>query len=416
MIVAMTRYRVPLGLAMLGIAMLLLALLFYVRGPSMEQMQQSTVRIVCKTKEGVGFGSGFVVGTDRVTYVVTNHHVATCGDSGGKQDLAILLPPDAAVPIHVVWGDRDLDLAIVRSNKPLDRPAVRLADTASVVSGAPVTAIGFPSAADIVVDTDDIAVPSVSRGNVGRVIPGANGVHYFQHTASTNPGNSGGPLYDEAGNVIGVNSLKALALVATISGGQVSADRVPKGEGIAAAVDAAELLPHLKAMGVPYAMATLTPLDVAMILVGTAAALLMAAGGILIMTPAGRNWLLRRAAPSNSRVAVKVQTGRIRVLGGALAGMEVPISGKLILGRDPAGAQMVFPREDTAVSRQHCEIRFDSAGALFEVRDLGSRNGTFVANGSDPPRRLAPDVVERLAPGQNILVGSSRNRLVLELG
>jgi hypothetical protein len=181
-------------------------------------------------------------------------------------------------------------------------------------------------------------------------------------------------------------------------------------------VDAAELLPHLKAMGVPYAMATLTPLDVAMILVGTAAALLMAAGGILIMTPAGRNWLLRRAAPSNSRVAVKVQTGRIRVLGGALAGMEVPISGKLILGRDPAGAQMVFPREDTAVSRQHCEIRFDSAGALFEVRDLGSRNGTFVANGSDPPRRLAPDVVERLAPGQNILVGSSRNRLVLELG
>ena len=52
MIVAMTRYRVPLGLAMLGIAMLLLALLFYVRGPSMEQMQQSTVRIICKTKEG----------------------------------------------------------------------------------------------------------------------------------------------------------------------------------------------------------------------------------------------------------------------------------------------------------------------------------------------------------------------------
>jgi hypothetical protein len=380
----------------------------------MEQMQQSTVRIICKTKEGVGLGSGFVVGTDRVTYVVTNHHVATCGDSGGKQDLAVLLPPDV-VPIHIVWGDRDLDLAIVRSNKPLDRPAVRLADTASVVSGAPITVIGFPSAADIVVDTDDIGVPSVSRGNVGRVVPGANGVHYFQHTASTNPGNSGGPVYDEAGNVIGVNSLKALALVATISGGQVSADRVPKGEGIAAAVDAAELVPHLKAMGVPYAMATLTPLDVATILGGTATALLMAAGGILVMTPAGRDWLLRRAAPSNSRVAVNVQTGRIRVLAGALAGMEVPISGKLILGRDPAKAQMVFPKEDTAVSRQHCEIRFDAAGALFVVRDLGSRNGTFVANGPDPPRRLAPDVVERLAPGQNILVGSSRNRLVLEL-
>jgi pSer/pThr/pTyr-binding forkhead associated (FHA) protein len=96
--------------------------------------------------------------------------------------------------------------------------------------------------------------------------------------------------------------------------------------------------------------------------------------------------------------------------------MEVPVSAKVTLGRDPAKAQIVFPSEDTAVSRRHCEIRFDSAVALFEVRDLGSRNGTFIANGPDPPRRLAPDVVERLAPGQNILVGSSRNRLVLELG
>jgi hypothetical protein len=163
-------------------------------------------------------------------------------------------------------------------------------------------------------------------------------------------------------------------------------------------------------------MVTLTPSDVAIILVGTAATLLITAGGIVIMTPAGRDWLLRRTAPSSSREAVHVQAGRIRVLAGALAGMEVPIPEKLILGRDPAKAQIVFPRDDTAVSRQHCEIRFDSADALFEVRDLGSRNGTFVASGSDPPRRLAPDVVERLAPGQNILVGSSRNRLVLELG
>jgi serine protease Do len=416
MIAAVAKYRVPIGVVMLGLGLLLLILLFHVSGPNMEQMQQSTVRIICQANGKIHSGSGFVVGTDRVTYLVTNHHVASCAESNGKQDLAVLLPPDASMPIHVVWTDPGSDLAIVRSNKPLGRPAVRLADTATVMSGAPVTVIGFPGAADSVVDTEDIAVPSVSRGNVGRVIPGANGVRYFQHTASTNPGNSGGPLYDEAGNVIGVNSLKALTLVATISGGQVSADRVPKGEGIAAAVDAAELLPHLKAMGVPYAMATITPLDVAMLLVAAAIAFLLASGGILIMTPAGRDWLLRRAAPANPRPVVKVHSGRIRVLGGALAGMEVPISQKVILGRDPAKAQMVFPRDDTAVSRQHCEIRFDSVGALFEVRDLGSRNGTFVANGSDPPRRLAPDDVERLAPGQNILVGSSRNRLVLELG
>ena len=110
-----------------------------------------------------------------------------------------------------------------------------------------------------------------------------------------------------------------------------------------------------------------------------------------------------------------MQGGKIRILGGSLAGMEVPVSARVILGRDPTRAQIVFPSEDTAVSRQHCEIRLDSADGLFEVRDLGSRNGTFVTNGSDPPRRLAPDVAERLAPEQYVLVGSSRDRLALEL-
>jgi hypothetical protein len=424
MIAAITRYRVPLGAAMLGLALLLLASLLRTAGPDMEQMQQSTVRIVCKTKEGFSLGSGFVVGTDRVTYVVTNHHVAMCAESSGKPDLAILLPPSVLVPVHVIWKDPDLDLAIVRSNQPLGRPAVQLADTASVMSGAPVTVVGFPGAADTVVDTEDIAVPSVSRGNISRVIPGANGVHYFQHTASTNPGNSGGPIYDDAGNVIGVNSLKALALVATISGGKVSVDRITQGEGIAAAVDSAELLPHLRAMGVPYVMASPTPINIAMTLVIAAVALLLAAGGILVMTSSGRDRLFRRAAPANSHRAgpadshraAGARAGRIRILGGALAGMEVPVLAKVILGRDPTKAQIVFPSNDTAVSRRHCEIRFDNAAALFEVRDLGSRNGTFIANGSDPPRRLAPDVSERLAPGQNLLVGSSRNRLVLELG
>src|SRR5262245_38624149 len=45
----------------------------------------------------------------------------------------------------------------------------------------------------------------------------------------------------------------------------------------------------------------------------------------------------------------------------------------------------------------------------------GVRRDRVVTNGSDPPRRLAPDIAERLAPGHYILVGSSRNRLAVEL-
>jgi pSer/pThr/pTyr-binding forkhead associated (FHA) protein len=84
------------------------------------------------------------------------------------------------------------------------------------------------------------------------------------------------------------------------------------------------------------------------------------------------------------------------------------------LGRDPKQADIVFPGGDTAVSRRHCEIRFDSSSLLFEVRDLGSQNGTYVADSDGTARRLAPNVIERLAPGHNILLGSARSRLVLE--
>ena len=422
MMAAAPRHFVPLGLAMLLIALLLTTPLLYAPGANMEQMQQSTVRIICVTKgKSASTGSGFVVGTDRASYVVTNLHVvAPCAKPDEVLFFGIVLAPGNRVPIQIDWMSQSMDLAVVRAARPLGRPAVQFADTASVAPGALVTVVGFPGAADVMADTmgsEDFAVPSLTRGNISRIVTSETmGVRYFQHSAASNPGNSGGPVFDEAGNVIGVNSLKAMAVVATISGGQVSTDRISNGEGIAAAVDVAELMRHLKAQQVPYVMvSSLTPMNIAIFLVTAAVALLLAAGGIMVMTTTGREWLLRRAAPARAGHAASAQGGRIRILGGTLAGMDVAVSAKVVLGRDPAKAQIVFPGEDTAVSRQHCEIRFDSAAALFEVRDLGSRNGTFIANGTDAPRRLTPDVVARVAPGQNILVGSSRNRLVLEL-
>ncbi len=405
MFVASARHGVPLGLAMLLSALLLLALLFRVPAADVDQMQRSTVRIVCITKGMAGFsGSGFVVGTDQVSHVVTNLHVvADCMKPDNVKLFAIDLAADDLVPAQVEWANANFDLAVVRSARPLDRPAVRFADTTSLASGSPVTVVGFPDVADVMaraVGSDANAVPSLTRGNISLIQPpDAMGARYIQHTAATNPGNSGGPVYDEAGNVVGVNTLRPVA-----------------GGGIAAALDVAKVVDDLKARGVPYAMASLTPADIALMLVIAAVALLLAAGGILIMTSSGREWLLRRAAPGDPHRVAAAQAGRIRFLGGALDGKKVQVSRRIVLGRDPAKAQIVFPGEDTAVSRQHCEIGFDSAVALFEIRDLGSRNGTFIANGPDPPRRLAPDIVERVAPGQNILVGSSRNRLVLEIG
>jgi PPM family protein phosphatase len=182
------------------------------------QMQRSTVRILSETKEDSEAGSGFDVGTDSVTYMVTNQHVAAYAKLDKKRELRVLLSRDVLPPIYVVWAAANKDLAIVRSIEPLGTPAVQLADTASVMPGG---------------RGQKFAGPSVSRGNVSRSTPGRSGVLK-------------GSVYDEVGNIIGVNTLKALITVPSISGEKVSLDeRIASGEGIAAAVDTAELDCHI---------------------------------------------------------------------------------------------------------------------------------------------------------------------------
>jgi PPM family protein phosphatase len=182
------------------------------------QMQRSTVRILSETKEDSEAGSGFDVGTDSVTYMVTNQHVAAYAKLDKTRELRVLLSRDVLPPIYVVWAAANKDLAIVRSTEPLGTPAVQLADTASVMPGG---------------RGQKFAGPSVSRGNVSRSTPGRSGVLK-------------GSVYDEVGNIIGVNTLKALITVPSISGEKVSLDeRIASGEGIAAAVDTAELDCHI---------------------------------------------------------------------------------------------------------------------------------------------------------------------------
>ena len=69
---------------------------------------------------------------------------------------------------------------------------------------------------------------------------------------------------------------------------------------------------------------------------------------------------------------------------------------------------------DSTVSRRHLEVSLVDDGV--RLRDLGSRNGTFIQCGDEKPRRLPANVIERVGSGHNVLVGSRRNRLVLETG
>ncbi len=145
-----------------------------------------------------GSGTGFVI--DEAGHVVTNWHVVD-----GGEEFSVIFADGEKRPATLVGADEISDLAVVDVEG--DVPAVvPFGDSDDLAPGQPVLAIGSPLGAF----TNTVTQGIVSA--LGRAFPDAPGSESFytnliQHDAAINPGNSGGPLFDLAGEVVGVNTL-----------------------------------------------------------------------------------------------------------------------------------------------------------------------------------------------------------------
>ena len=139
-----------------------------------------------------GQGSGFIVSTDGL--VLTNAHVVR-----EAKEVTVKLQDRREFRAKVLGQDPATDVAVLRiEGKNL--PAVRLGDPKQVEVGDPVLAIGAPYS------LEQTATQGIVSAK-GRSLPGDNTVvPFIQTDAAVNPGNSGGPLFDGAGNVIGINA------------------------------------------------------------------------------------------------------------------------------------------------------------------------------------------------------------------
>lgn len=147
-----------------------------------------------------GTGTGFII--DQEGHVVTNWHVVT----GGEQ-YAVQLYDGTLVEAELIGEDPRDDLAVVRID-PASVPAtVAFGDSDALRPGEGVIAIGSPLGQFTNTVTEGI-VSGLGRDNLGT---GNNFCQTYanliQHDAAINPGNSGGPLFNMAGEVIGVNTL-----------------------------------------------------------------------------------------------------------------------------------------------------------------------------------------------------------------
>jgi S1-C subfamily serine protease len=143
---------------------------------------------------GQGAGSGVIIAPDG--YILTNAHVV---DGAGRVEVA--LGDGRTIEARPVGGDRSTDLAIVRVSAS-SLPHVRIEQDRDLRRGQLVVAIGNPLGFESTVSAGVVSATGRSlRGYDGRLVD-----NLVQHTAPLNPGNSGGPLVDFRGHLVGVNT------------------------------------------------------------------------------------------------------------------------------------------------------------------------------------------------------------------
>ena len=369
-----------------------------------------------------GTGTGWAVGKpgEPVQYIVTNGHVVeaaytypnTYSNVTGSIQVYYSAAENDFAQVEVVYysPQTEKDIAILKLPTPTTkRVPLTLRESDSVKMSETVYALGYPGNSSDrqnlpAYDLDDVTITKGIISN--RVTTIWSAYEAFQMDVSIAPGNSGGPLVDENGRVIGINA----------SGATDPETGVMLGMNYSIIID--ELTKILDQERIAYTMTNaLSWVPRWFAYVFLPLGILALAGGamLLVMTTRKGGAVLAAGGMGGRRKAAargRGPVGRYPVLRGVTgkyAGQKFDLmKGKIVMGRDPAACNIVFDKNTPGISGRHCQVVYDANEDCFLITDLGSSYGTFLGNG----KKLTANVAEKLSAGDTFYLCDNANRFV----
>lgn len=343
-------------------------------------------------------GSAFGVSESRggAEIFATSGHVVTDDDGDAYEHVYLCIEgseledESTMIKCEVLYLDEDVDLALLKAEEPVKGVEVLpLQYAEEMETGNEVYALGFPGIADEVSDTKSYTAEdiTVTDGIVSRYIV-SDGVNCIAHTATVNHGNSGGPLINEYGNAIGINTF--------IYTDRSTADLRSYAIYIDYVIEVMDELDLNYTLASGERIISGGQMSGGVLAAGAAAAVIL----IVVIVLAVR----KRKNKSDGTGAAAALT--LSAVNGPLAGQSWPLDGPLTLGRDP-GCTVVFPPQTKGISRSHCRIEVSGNAVL--VTDLGSTYGTY-AGGT----KLTSNVPVAVGVGTEICLGSASVKLIIQ--
>lgn len=377
-----------------------------------------------------GWGTGFFVGDlkEDAEYLITNHHVIETYLQNGKGEYVQIQMEDGTELMvklkirvyfdsksyeeaYVIDYDESKDIALLRLASPTDeRKVFPICSPTDDMIGTTVYCVGYPGLSEnYLIDPtsswgkNDV---SITSGTVSRfVATSGTGVRRIQTDAVIQHGNSGGPMVNSKGSVIGINTM-----------GITSAD----GESNNYAVSIEEAIPMLRMHSIPYAVekeGDLLHKPLFWIAIGAAVVLIVALIACVSRKKGRKIDAVAEAGepvqqPLQAEAVPVTRSAMVRSLSPQHSGGSYPVgTAAILVGRDRANCTIVYSEGTPGVSGRHCSIGWNAASEEFLITDLRSTYGTFLANG----QKLQPNVPYRCRAGETIYVGEPSNALRMEL-